>query len=296
MHDALRFSGRPAGIQDEKGILGIQRGCIASVGRGVHQLLPPVVAASLHLDRGSGSTAHDGMFYGGAVFEGLIHVFFEGKRGSLAVSAVGRNDESRLGIVDPVLECLGREAPENDAVRGPDPGAGQHRNRKLRDHRHVDRHAVPRDQPEGFQDICKPAHLAVQLLKGQGAGVARLALPDDGCLVLSPGGKVSIQAVIGNVRLSPDEPLGERGLPFQDLLPRFEPMQLLCDGGPEFFRVLGRRAGQTVIVPAALDVRAAAEGRARPDQPALAQDRVDVRACLGLGHNFPTFPEEGRFN
>ena len=37
---------------------------------------------------------------------------------------------------------LRREAAEDDGVRRADPGAGEHRDRQLRDHRHVDRDPV----------------------------------------------------------------------------------------------------------------------------------------------------------
>src|SRR5205085_5364321 len=106
--------------------------------------------------------------------------------------------------------------------------------------------------------------LAVELLVGQRAGVARLAFPEDRGLVLAPTEEVPVETVEGGVDLAAREPLGERGLPDQGLLPRLEPGEMLLGhAGPE---LLGRAGGlgvEFLVLGEGLDVGLAAEGRRR---------------------------------
>ena len=78
------------------------------------------------------------------------------------------------------VERVDREAAEDDRVGGADAGAGEHRDRRLGDHRHVDGDPVARLHPEREQRVGRLADLAVQVGVGDRAGVARLALPVDG--------------------------------------------------------------------------------------------------------------------
>ena len=48
----------------------------------------------------------------------------------------------RLGVVDAGGELVRGEAAEHDGMDGADPRAGQHRDDRLRHHRHVDDDAV----------------------------------------------------------------------------------------------------------------------------------------------------------
>ena len=62
------------------------------------------------------------------------------ERGRLAapVAAVGGDDQLGVGVLDAGGERVRGEAAEDDRVRGADPGAGQHRDDGLGDHRQVD--------------------------------------------------------------------------------------------------------------------------------------------------------------
>ena len=68
-------------------------------------------------------------------------------------------------------------------MRRADPGAGQHRDRQLRDHRHVDRDAVAGPDPELLERVGGLADLALEVGVGQRPGVAGLADPVVGDLV-----------------------------------------------------------------------------------------------------------------
>ena len=106
-----------------------------------------------------------------------------------------------LRVVVAVGDGFRGEAAEDDRMHRPDAGAGEHGDRRLRHHRHVDRDAVALRDAERFQGVGEPADFAVQLLVGQRAGVARLAFPDDRGLVLPPGGEVPVEAVVADVQL-----------------------------------------------------------------------------------------------
>jgi sugar phosphate isomerase/epimerase len=67
--------------------------------------------------------------------ERLVAVRLEGHDLAPSVPSVRRDQHLGPGVVDPVLQRLRREPPEHHGVGGPDPGAGQHGHRELRDHR-----------------------------------------------------------------------------------------------------------------------------------------------------------------
>ena len=90
----------------------------------------------------------------------------------------------------------------------------------------------PSCTPSDFSTLANLDTSDQQLLVGERADFARLAFPDDGGLVLAPGRDVAVQAVVGDVDLAADEPLGARQLPFEHLVPRLEPVQLAGDLAP----------------------------------------------------------------
>src|ERR1041384_8080607 len=55
------------------------------------------------------------------------------------------------------------------------------------------------------------------------SGSRRLSLPEDGRVVLAPGGHVAVQAVLGEVEHPAQEPFGEGRLPLHDLVPAARP-------------------------------------------------------------------------
>nr|WP_293261387.1 hypothetical protein [Nannocystis sp.] len=107
-------------------------------------VVPPQVAARGHIDReGCGDAAED---------DDLRHAGGEGERGvddglhrhdaAAAPGAVLRDHEAGLAVDDPAVQGLGREAAEHHRMHGAEAGAGQHGDDGLRDHAHVDDHAV----------------------------------------------------------------------------------------------------------------------------------------------------------
>lgn len=119
-------------------------------------------------------------------------------------------------------------------MRGTDPGAGQHRDRRLRDHRHVYGYPVALPDPQLQQGVGGLRHLVLELGVGDGTAVAWLALEVDGDPVPVPGLHMPVDAVVGDVELAVLEPLGERRIrPVQGLGRLLGPGQPTGLLGPE---------------------------------------------------------------
>src|SRR2546421_4845413 len=137
---------------------------------------------------------------------------------------------------------LRREAAEDHGVRGADPGAREHRDGDLGDHRHVYGDAVALADPVALERRRETLDLAVKVPVGQRARVAGLPFPDQRGLGATRPLHVAIETVVGDVELAADEPLGVRRLPVERLLPRLEPGELLRALLPEPHRVPRRLA------------------------------------------------------
>ena len=124
----------------------------------VHQLVVPVVAALLHVHREASAVPalHDDRRARSTacLCSASSAICFERHDLAAAVAAVGGDEQPRLRVVDAVAQRLGAEAAEDDAVHRADARAGQHRNRELRDQRHVDaRRGRPCLTPSDLQHV-----------------------------------------------------------------------------------------------------------------------------------------------
>ena len=121
-------------------------------------------------------------------------------------------------------------------------------------------------------------------MEGQDAGVARLALPDDGRLVLPRPGQVPVEAVVAGVGRAPHEPFGVRRLPVEDAVPLLEPVQL-AGGllGPEAFGVVLGPLVDLLVLGRGLEVGAGGELGRRREQAGFLEDALDGRR--GRGHD-----------
>ena len=170
-------------------------------------------------------------------------------------------------------------------MRRADAGAGQHRDRQLRDHRHVDGDPVALLHAEPAQRVREAAHLLEQLLVGDRAGVARLALPVVGDAVAEAGGDMAIEAVDADVELAADEPLRIRHVPRVELAPRLHPVEPVALFGPEGAKaVLGGGAVE--------DARIGHDGvrhelLRRRERAVLAQEILDRRLDVLFSRHAP---------
>ena len=145
-----------------------------------------------------------------------------------AEGAVAGDQHLRLGVLDAVAERVGGEAPEDHGVGGADARAREERHRQLRHHAEVDVDPVALLDAEGLQRVGELGDVVQELGVGDGAGVAGLALPVVGDLVAPPGVDVPVEAVVGRVQASADEPLRERQVPLEDGVPGLEPVEELA--------------------------------------------------------------------
>ena len=129
-----------------------------------------------------------------------------------AVAAVGGDDQLGVAVLDPAGERVGGEAAEDHRVRRADPGAGQHRDDGLGDHRQVDRDPVAlAARPSSVSALAALQTSSVQLGVGDRRGCRR-ARPRSGCATLSPWPASTCRStqLYADVELAADEPLGER--------------------------------------------------------------------------------------
>ena len=233
VHDALGLARRAAGIQDVEGVFGVEPGGGAIGGGVFHQVVIPVVAPPLHRHLVARAAKHDHLLDRFGALARLVRVLLERHDVPAPEAAVRRQDGLGAAVVDAVPQRIRAEAGEDHAVRSADARAGEHGDGRFRRLGHVDDDAVALPDADAPHRVGELAHLAVKLLVGEDARIARLTLPDDGRLVLAPGGEVAIQAVVGDVRLPAHEPFGVRLGPFHDLPPLLEPVEVVRHFRPE---------------------------------------------------------------
>ena len=127
-----------------------------------------------------------------------------------------------------------------------DPRAGEHGNRRLGDHRHVDRHALAAPGAQCFERIGHAADLFMQIAVGQPALLRRvIAFPDDRHGV-APLGQMPVKAIGRDVERAVGKPfdaeisLIERAV--AELRPRLDPVKPRRFRAPERLGLLQRTA------------------------------------------------------
>ena len=181
----------------------------------------------------------------GQSFSAVIGVLLLGNRLGAAVAPVADDEDLRLGVLDPDGKGIRAEPAEHDGMDRADPGAGQHGDAGLGDHRHVDADPVALLYPVGLQHIGELADLAVQLAVRDRPLLGRF-VPDplDRHLV-APLLQLPVEAVVRYVQLGAfeilhiDRPLADVEVEILDLVPFFEKGDILIGllGPP------GRRIG-----------------------------------------------------
>ena len=202
-------------------MLGVQRLGGALVVGGVHDGVPPEVAPLLHRAVGA-------------------RVLDDDDRLQVSRSPISSSTAALIGAVLPlrrapstVISALASEnsirsrtdsaekPPKTTLCDGADARAGEHRHRDLGDHRQEDPDDVARADPAVLQRVGEPLDVAVQVGVRDVALLALLAAPVERHAIAVAGLDVAVDAVVGDVELAADEPLGERRVrPVEHLVPR----------------------------------------------------------------------------
>ena len=154
--------------------------------------------------------------------DGLVYRLLQRHRLAAAELSVGGDHQLGLGVLDAGLQGGRGESREDHGMQHSEARAGQHGDDGLGNHRHVDGDAVTGDQAELGHHVGGLGHLGQKFGVGQRAAVAfRRALPQDRHPVTVACLHMAVDAVVRDVELAADEPLGDGG---------FRPVQYLIEG------------------------------------------------------------------
>ena len=243
-HDAFRDAGRARGIEDVERIGRHDRHAIGRAGARF-QLLPVMVAARHEIGPAHRPLQDDAGFRlrsrlgDRRVEQRLVRddpVHFDAAR--------GRQDHARPRVVDAGRQLVRREPAEHDRMHRADPGAGEHRDRRLRHHRHIDQHAVAGLDPEPGQhpgDTRRPvAHLAIgEMLDRAGDR----AVPDQRDPLAASRRDMAVERVPAGVEARAGKPAVKRRIAVvEHPVPAPLPIDRLGGLGPEFLGLFQRAA------------------------------------------------------
>src|SRR5215467_1754453 len=116
----------------------------------------------------------------------------------------------------------------------------------------------------------------MQLLICERAHFTRFALPDQRGFVFAGGLDMAVEAVVGKIQLSAEEPFRPGVVPVENLVPFLEPVQIFGDATPEFFGLLDGLVIDALVVFEALEMRASAELFGWLELSLLLKDGVNV--------------------
>ena len=235
------------------------------------------------LTGGAGALVDDDVLDGGAGGHGLVDGGLELDFVAAAVACVLREDGDAAAVVDAVGDGVGGESAEDDGVDGADARAGEQGDGQLGRHAHVDGDAIAFLDAERLEGVGELLHFGVELGVGEAANLAGLALPDERGLAGACAEGVAVDAVVAEIELAADEPLGPGQIPLENLVPGLEPVQILRRAGPEFFGVFDGLLVERLVLLEALDVGLGAELRRWGKDAVFAQRGVDIAVGDGSG-------------
>ena len=191
--------------------------------------MPPDVATLRPVDVAAGAAQDDRLLHGRRVRERLVRVPLERDGLAAAQPLVLRDQQLALHVVQAAGERVGGEAAEDDRVRRAEARAGEHRDRQLGNHPHVDPDRRSLADAEALERIREADDLALEVgERERPALVGRLPLPVVGDLVAEARLDVPVDAVVRDVELAADVPLRVRKLPLEELVEGLEPGDALA--------------------------------------------------------------------
>ena len=262
-HHALRAPGRSRGVEDVERIGRLDRHAIvdrAGVDERVIAHLGPVVVAAGDQRRFRLRTLQDEAGVGLVLRERdrLVEQRLVGDDAARFEAAACREDHLRLGVVDAGGEFARGKAAEHDRMNGADARAGEHADRRLRHHRHIEDDAVALADAEIAQHGGEHLRLGHQAVIGDGAldpGERRIV--DDRGLLAAPSVDVAVDRIEAGVADAADEPAAvDSRRRVENGFGLFEPVDSCGRLGPEALRV-ALPAGVDLVVAARAGVHGA---------------------------------------
>ncbi len=163
MDNPFGCTGCPARVQDEERIFCIHHFCRAIGGHIFDHFIEIDLHLAVDLDRAPELPPQDDEMFD---HRGIDDRFFNDmlERDGLAPADchICGDHDFCTGPDNPLVERRRPVPPEYNAVDGPDPGAGKHRDDLFGNHRHVDTDPVAFVNAEFLQPVCKPAHFPVR--------------------------------------------------------------------------------------------------------------------------------------
>ena len=259
-HHAFRLSGRARRVEDVERIGGGDRHAVRGLaGRdgGIAQARPIVIAPgdevrlrlrALQDQAGLGLCARE--------FDRLVEQRLVSHHPAGLDAAARRQDDLRLGVVEAGRQFARGEAAEHHRVDRPDAGAGQHGERRLRHHRHVEDDAIALADAEVAQDGGERLHLGEQLRIADGALCAGdRGIVDDGALRAAPARHMAVDRIEAGVAGGAHEPAAvDAGRRIENLGRLFVPVDVVRRLRPETDRV-AHGAGIDLVIAARAGAR-----------------------------------------
>ena len=172
--------------------------------------MPPDIAIFANVDIEICPAKNDDALDVSIAFDRVVDVLLEGDNLAAAITAVRSDHNASAAVGDSILDAFATEAAKNNAMNSPDPRTGEHGDRRLGNVRQVNEHACPFLAAIALKDVREDTDLAMKLLISEDSPIAGLAFPNDGSLVAPRTREMTIQAILRDVKLRPDKPLGKR--------------------------------------------------------------------------------------
>ena len=210
-HDALGRACAPRRVEDVERVGSLYRDALGTETRrfGVRDEPRPIVVATRVQLRGSNRALEDDAALGlvSRNLDGLVEKRLVSDDAARLYAARARHDHLGLGIVEAFGELVAGEAAEHDRVDRTEASRGQHRDHRLRHHRHVDDDAVALFDAESRQNGRERRHLVAKLTIGERPlGVRYRAIVNERvCLAASPI-HMPVEAIVGRVAKRPRKP------------------------------------------------------------------------------------------
>ena len=277
----LGFAGRAGGVQNEQRMFGADKLGLAHGGLGSHAFVHQAVTAGNHVAGRLRALVNDDVLDRLATAHGdaFIDDGLEGQFLAAAQLVVGRDHRHSAGVLNALLQALGRKAAEHHRVRGANAGAGLHGHHAFDCHGHVDDDAVALFHAHAFEHVGKLADLGVQFFVSDVGHLAVITFKDDGFLLLGGCAQMAVQAVVRGVDQAVGEPLVKRCVRLvQGLGEGLFPAEVLAgQAGPVAFKVGFSFLAQRFISCHAGDASRLGKGRVGVKNPVFDQCGLDCR-------------------